>query len=53
VLGLGFSVFIAAYMVNISWFGILVSFAVAVAFLADMTLAPALMMLVTPKRARG
>lgn len=37
-------------MVNIAWFGILVSFSVVVAFLADMTLAPALMMLVTPKR---
>jgi predicted RND superfamily exporter protein len=47
VLGLGFSVFIAAYMVNIAWFGVLMSIAVAVAFLADITLAPALMMLVT------
>jgi predicted RND superfamily exporter protein len=47
VLGLGFSVFIAAYMVNIAWFGVLMSLAVAVAFLADITLAPALMMLVT------
>jgi predicted RND superfamily exporter protein len=50
VLSLGFGVFIAAYMVNISWFGVLSSFAVVVAFLADITLAPALMMLVTPKR---
>jgi predicted RND superfamily exporter protein len=47
VLGLGFSVFIAAYMVNIAWFGVLMSLAVVVAFLADITLAPALMMLVT------
>jgi predicted RND superfamily exporter protein len=53
VLGLGFGVFIAAYMVNIMWFGVLSSFAVAVAFLADITLAPALMMLVAPKRRGG
>lgn len=37
----------AAYMVNIAWFGVLLSLAVVVAFLADITLAPALMMLVT------
>lgn len=47
VLGTGFAVFMAAYMVNIAWFGTLLSFAVVVAFLADITLAPALMMLVT------
>jgi hypothetical protein len=50
VLGLGFAVFMAAYMVNIMWFGLLSSFAVAVAFLADVTLGPALMMLAIPKR---
>jgi len=50
VLGLGFAVFMAAYMVNIMWFGMLASFAVAVAFLADITLGPALMMFVAPKR---
>jgi hypothetical protein len=49
VLGLGLGIFMAAYMVNIFWFGLLSSFAVVVAFLADITLAPALMMLVTPK----
>jgi predicted RND superfamily exporter protein len=53
VLGLGFGVFMAAYMVNIVWFGVLSTFAIVVAFLADVTLAPALMMLVTPKRAPG
>lgn len=50
VLGLGFSVFIAAYMVNIAWFGTLMSMAVVFAFLADITLAPALMMIAAPKR---
>lgn len=49
VLCLGLGIFMAAYMVNIFWFGLLSSFAVVVAFLADITLAPALMMLVTPK----
>ena len=53
VLGLGFSVFMAAYMVNIAWFGVLMSLAFAVAFLADITLAPALMMLVTRDRQRA
>jgi hypothetical protein len=45
-----FFVFIAAYMVNIAWFGTLMSMAVVFAFLADITLAPALMMIATPKR---
>ncbi len=49
VLGVGFGIFMGGYMVNIFWFGLLSSFAVVVAFLADITLAPALMMLVTPK----
>jgi predicted RND superfamily exporter protein len=51
ILSLGFSVFMAAYMVNLVWLGLLLSFSIVVAFLADITLAPALMMLVTPKRA--
>ncbi len=50
VLGLGFSIFLAAYMIALQWFGLLACFAVVVAFLADITLAPALMMLVTPGR---
>ncbi len=50
VLSLGFAVFMGGYMVNIFWLGLLLSFAVAVAFLADVTLAPALMMWVTSKR---
>ncbi|MBW2388675.1 MAG: MMPL family transporter [Deltaproteobacteria bacterium] len=51
ILSLGFSVFMAAYMVNLVWLGLLLSFSIVVAFLADITLAPALMMLVTPKGA--
>ena len=50
VLGIGFGIFMGGYMVNIFWFGLLSSTAVVVAFVADVTLAPALMMLVTPKR---
>jgi hypothetical protein len=50
VLSLGFSVFMAAYMVNLVWLGLLLSFSIVVAFFADITLAPALMMLVTSKR---
>ncbi len=50
VLGLGFSVFMAAYMVNITWFGMLLTVSVGIAFLADITLAPALMMMVTKDR---
>ncbi len=52
VLGVGFGIFMGGYMVNIFWFGLLSSFAVVVAFVADITLAPALMMLVTPKRTK-
>ncbi len=51
MLSLGFSVFLFAYMVNISWFGVLGSFAAITAFLADVLVAPALMVLVT--RGRG
>ncbi len=50
VLGIGFGIFMGGYMVNIFWFGLLSSTAVVVAFVADVTLAPALMMLVAPKR---
>ncbi len=50
VLSVGFGIFMGGYMVNIFWFGLLSSTAVVVAFVADITLAPALMMLVTPKR---
>ncbi len=49
VLGLGFAVFFFAYMNNTSWFGVLVSFACLVAFLADVLVGPALMVLVTPE----
>jgi len=52
VLGAGFLIFTLAYMQNIVTFGVLCAFATAAAFLADVTLAPALMVLVT-RRARG
>ena len=47
VLGAGFLIFTLAYMHNIMGFGLLCAFATAIAFLADVTLAPALMILVT------
>jgi predicted RND superfamily exporter protein len=47
VLSLGFSSFMFAYMVNGFQFGLLTSFACVVAFLADVIVAPALMILVT------
>ena len=45
-LGSGFVAMTFAYMVNIFEFGVLALFATAVAFLADVVLAPALMVLV-------
>jgi predicted RND superfamily exporter protein len=51
VLGAGFLIFTLAYMRNIVTFGVLCAFATSAAFLADITLAPALMVLVT-RRAR-
>lgn len=51
VLGAGFLVFTFAYTVNIAVFGLLASFATAIAFLADVTLGSALMVLVTGDRA--
>jgi predicted RND superfamily exporter protein len=54
VLAAGFLVFLLAYMENIVGFGLLCAFATATAFLADITLAPALMVLVTRReRQRG
>jgi hypothetical protein len=47
----GFSVFLASYMRTTLWFGLLTTFGIAVAFVADILLAPALMMLVTKRRA--
>jgi len=52
VLGAGFLVFAFAYMQNIVGFGLLCTFATATAFLADVTLAPALMVLATGGAAR-
>ena len=45
VLGTGFFVICFAYMTNIAWFGGLCSFAAVTAFLADVTVAPALIVL--------
>jgi predicted RND superfamily exporter protein len=47
VLASGFCVLMAAYMANAFWFGLLASFATVVAFLADVLLGPALMVLVS------
>jgi predicted RND superfamily exporter protein len=47
VLAAGFSVFLLSYMQNTLWFGVLCLFGTTVAFLADILLAPALMVLVT------
>jgi predicted RND superfamily exporter protein len=52
VLACGNAVFLAAYMRNSLWFGTLVFVGVVVAFLADILLAPALMVLVTRRRSR-
>ncbi len=53
VLSAGFLVFTMAYMRNIAIFGFLSTFAVLMAFLADVLLAPALMILVSkPQPAR-
>jgi hypothetical protein len=42
-----------AYMINLNWFGMVIAFATVVAFLADVLVAPALMVLVTRRRATG
>ncbi len=52
VLSAGFLVFVLAYMSNISSFGLLLAFATITAFVADVTLAPALMILITRRRHR-
>jgi predicted RND superfamily exporter protein len=46
----GFSVFLASYMRTTLWFGLLTTFGISVAFVADILLAPALMMLVTRRK---
>jgi predicted RND superfamily exporter protein len=50
VLTAGFLVLTVAYMVAVAAFGFLCGFATMIAFLADVTLAPALMILVTRGR---
>ena len=52
VLSLGFAVFMTTYLVNTTWFGMLAAFATVVAFLADVLVAPALMVFFTPKKFR-
>jgi predicted RND superfamily exporter protein len=47
VLAAGFLVLTFGYMVNVSYFGVILAFATLTAFLADVLLAPALMTLVT------
>jgi predicted RND superfamily exporter protein len=53
VLSAGFFVFTLAYMENVSTFGALSGLATIVAFFADVTLAPAMMYLVTRRRAEA
>jgi predicted RND superfamily exporter protein len=51
VLSCGFGVMQFAYMQNIAAFGLLATFAAIVAFIADVVLAPALLVLITPSHA--
>ena len=53
VIAFGFGVFLAAYLEVTYWFGLLASFATVVAFLADVLVAPALMVLITRRRSEG
>jgi predicted RND superfamily exporter protein len=53
ILTFGFATFMMAYMINLNWFGMVIAFATVVAFLADVLVAPALMVLVTRRRATG
>ncbi len=50
VLMLGFSILMLAYMMNTFWFGLLAASGIAMAFVADVVLAPALMVLVCGRR---
>jgi predicted RND superfamily exporter protein len=47
VLSMGFAVFLGAYMLNTAWFGLLACVGTVTAFVADVLLGPALMVLVT------
>ncbi len=53
VLAAGFTVQMLSYMLNIVEFGMLATFATIVAFLADVTICPALLVLVTRRRERA
>ncbi len=50
VLFAGFSIFMTTYLTNTAWFGMLCAFATVVAFLADVLIAPALMVWVSPRK---
>jgi predicted RND superfamily exporter protein len=50
VLAAGFLVYTQAYMVNLIAFGLLITVAITLAFVADVTLAPALVVMLTRKR---
>jgi predicted RND superfamily exporter protein len=50
ILTFGFVVYTAAYLNNVQWFGLLAGCATVTAFLADVIVGPALMVLVTTKR---
>ncbi len=52
VLGAGFLAFTFAYMQNVVEFGLLCAFATVAAFVADITLAPSLMVLVTRRQGK-
>jgi predicted RND superfamily exporter protein len=52
VLALGFAVLLAGYMQNTFWFGLLALTATVIAFVADILLGPALMVLVTDRQRR-
>ena len=49
VLSSGFLIFTLSEMDNLFWFGLLTSFTIITAFIIDILITPALMVLVTPK----
>jgi predicted RND superfamily exporter protein len=52
VLASGFMVFVLSDMQNLFYFGVLTSFTIASAFIIDILVTPALLVLVTPKAAK-
>ncbi len=53
ILSLGTAVFMLSYMNNTVWFGLLASCSIVIAFIADVTVAPALMILLSRRHSRG